>query len=467
MTLAVAAALLATAAPAQAATTHHVRVEDNLFVPKALQIEPGDTVTWTAARPEHTVTADDGRFDFHADRRLTLGEQVSWPFQSEEIVRYHCRIHGGPGGQGMAGVIRVGNPPAPPVPEAPALVVPDDASLTEAAAGARPGTQVLVRPGVYREDVVVTVPGLEIRGLGDHPGQVVVDGANARDVGVTVAAPDVRIANLTVTGHMRAGIEVQAVSGTVIEDAVLDANGLYGVEARGPAGLAVRAARVTGHGVAGIGVRDCATCGARIDDARIEGNAAGVVAVAAAGVVVRGTQIHRNAVGIVLRDSAGAQVVGNTLLDNDATDVWVAAAFQQPEPPTGAGVWIVGGQDHVVAGNTLSGHTYNVAVTGPTPALRHRIDGNTVAAAAYADMGWDGLGAGVCFGQNHGPSGEEPTSDPPSAQTLYRCSAATTAGLPYPVVTVHLAAHAARVDTAQRLSTGPGPGTSRLRRPGR
>ena len=432
LVLAMVAAQLLAAAPARAAT-YQVVVEDNAFGPKTLQIDPGDTVEWTAVKSQHTVTADDGSFDFHPGRALNAGERVSWTFQKEGLFRYFCRIHGGRGGQGMAGVIRVGDPPRAPVPDVPVVVVPDDVpTLSDAATGAQPGTQVLVRPGVYREDVVVTVPRLDIRGLGTHPGEVILDGSDRRDVGVTVTAPGVRIANLTVTDYVRAGIQVNGGSGAAIEDTVLETNGLYGIEARAPAGMTVRGVRTGGHGIAGIGVRDCGACGTRIDDARIERNAAGIVARNATGVVIRGSQIRGNAVGVVFGDVAGSQVTANTLTGNSATDLWVASVFDDPEPPTGAGVWISGGSANLVAANTVTGHTYNVAVTGPAPAVEHRIADNTVGDARYADLGWDGLGAGVCFTRNRHPSRSDPTSDPPGAETLYACSAPTTAGSPIP-----------------------------------
>jgi plastocyanin len=445
VTLALLAASLAAAPPAHAAT-HQVRVEDNVFLPKTLDIDLGDTVAWTAMRGQHTVTADDGRFDFHPDRALNVGEQVSWTFQENEVVRYFCRLHGGPDGQGMAGVIRVGDPPEPPVADAPVLVVPDDvATLADAAAGAQPGTQVLVRPGVYPEEVVVTVPGLEIRGLGERPDEVVLDGGHARDVGVAVAAPGVRIENLSVTGYRRAGIVIDGVAGTVVADTTLHDNGLYGVDARASSGVTLRRVRASGHGVAGIGVRDCVACGVRIDGALLDGNAAGVVAVAATGIVVRDSHLRGNAVGIVLRDVAGSQVTGNTLTDNAATDVWVASLFDEPQPPIGAGVWISGGRGNLIASNLATGHTYNIVVTGPSPALEHRIAHNTLSDAEYADLGWDGPGTGVCFSGNRRPPGGDPSSHPPRAQTLYDCAMPTTAGLPYPIVTANLAAHAREV----------------------
>jgi plastocyanin/nitrous oxidase accessory protein NosD len=443
------------AAPAaHAATTHHVRVQDNGFHPRVLAIEPGDTVTWTAMETQHTVTADDGRFDFHPGRTLNQGEQVPWRFDAVEEVRYYCRIHGGPGGVGMSGLIRVGTPPPPPIPDEPVVVVPDDiASLRDVAVGAAPGTRVLVRPGVYPESVVVTVPGLEIQGLGGDPGAVVIDGDDTRGVGITVAAAGVRLANLSVTRHRRSGILIHDVAGTSVADTVLRANGLYGIEATGISGLAVRSVHATGHGIAGIGLRDCGACGTRVDGARLHHNAAAVAAAAATGLVVRDSTIHDNALGIVLRDVSGAQVTGNSLADNAATDVWVASVFSNSEPATGAGVWLHGGRDNTVSANAISGHTYNVAVTGA--AVGHRVTNNTVAAAQHADLGVDAVAAGLCVRGNRSAAGADPTSDPPQVQTLYDCARPATAGVPYPPVTANLAFHALRVDTGSLPDWGP------------
>ena len=427
--------------PAQAAT-HNVNVDDSGFGPEFLEIEPGDTVVWSALRTGHTVTADDGRFDFHRDRVLGVGEQVSWTFDAEEDVRFYCKLHGGPGGQGMSGLIRVGDPPRPPVVEAPSLVVPDDSpTIAAAASGALPGTEILVRPGVYTEEVVASVPGVVIRGLGASADEVVLTGEDARDVGVTVGARGVRVENLTITGFRNAGIAVGPVTGTVVQDTSFMRNGLYGVDARSPAGLTVRDSHFTGHGVAGIGVRDCQTCGARIDGGRFETNAAGIVTASATGVVIRGADVSGNAVGVVLRGVVGAQVIGNTVTDNDSTDVWVAGASAGPEPPTGAGIWISGGRNNLVASNTVTGHTYNVAVTGPLPSLDHRIVDNSVGDALHADLAWDGIGAGVCFSGNKSLAGGDATTDPPWMAQLYNCDTPA-AGVPYPIVTANLARHA-------------------------
>ena len=84
-----------------------VEVVDSAFEPEELTIDPGTTVVWaqTGSLP-HTVTADDGTFD---SGDMAAGDTFSFTFQEEGTYPYYCEYHGGEGGQGMSGVIIVGD----------------------------------------------------------------------------------------------------------------------------------------------------------------------------------------------------------------------------------------------------------------------------------------------------------------------------------------------------------------------
>jgi plastocyanin len=88
--------------PASAAT-HQVAVVDDEFIPSALTIAPGDTVTWTGGGSYHTVTADDASFNAIVEN----GQVFSWTFTAEGRYPYFCSMHGGPNGTGMSGSVRV------------------------------------------------------------------------------------------------------------------------------------------------------------------------------------------------------------------------------------------------------------------------------------------------------------------------------------------------------------------------
>lgn len=88
-------------------TTHEVTVSNFSFSPAELTITVGDAVRWTNVSGNHNVLADDGSF--------TSGPvaPAPWEFTHTFTVAgnnpYYCVPHGGPGGQGMSGVVVVQN----------------------------------------------------------------------------------------------------------------------------------------------------------------------------------------------------------------------------------------------------------------------------------------------------------------------------------------------------------------------
>jgi plastocyanin len=103
-TVLILAAILCLAAPSWA-TTHNVTVgPDTAFHPATLTIDAGDTVVWTNAGGTHDVHADDNSFFNSASGAAWT---FSHTFNAAGTAGYHCTIHGGPGGVGMAGTITV------------------------------------------------------------------------------------------------------------------------------------------------------------------------------------------------------------------------------------------------------------------------------------------------------------------------------------------------------------------------
>jgi plastocyanin len=94
---------LPTAASAQATDT--VALQDNVFNPRQVTSSSGATLVWSNnGAAQHTITADDGSFDSGA---INAGETFSFTFTGPGTYPYYCQIHGGPGGEGMAGTIVV------------------------------------------------------------------------------------------------------------------------------------------------------------------------------------------------------------------------------------------------------------------------------------------------------------------------------------------------------------------------
>jgi plastocyanin len=102
------------------AATRNVSEQGTVFVPKQVSISVGDTVVWTyessSSGPGHTVTFDNGP-DLNpgcepnallpVNCQTRTNPVVQRTFTSVGTFPYHCKIHGGAGGQGMAGVVVV------------------------------------------------------------------------------------------------------------------------------------------------------------------------------------------------------------------------------------------------------------------------------------------------------------------------------------------------------------------------
>lgn len=88
-----------------AQTLHDVSIVGFSFSPDDLTISVGDNVRWTNnSGIPHNVVADDGSFSSGDPTTDWVFTQV---FNTVGDFRYYCSLHGGPGGSGMAGIIRV------------------------------------------------------------------------------------------------------------------------------------------------------------------------------------------------------------------------------------------------------------------------------------------------------------------------------------------------------------------------
>lgn len=104
------------APPAVSAPFTMVDIGDNTFNQKEISIPVGGSVMWmSSGQKPHTVTADDGSF---TSETLKTGDMYTHVFDKPGIYPYYCKFHGAAGGQGMSGVVKVGDvaqaaPPAP------------------------------------------------------------------------------------------------------------------------------------------------------------------------------------------------------------------------------------------------------------------------------------------------------------------------------------------------------------------
>ncbi|MEX0998788.1 MAG: plastocyanin/azurin family copper-binding protein [Thermodesulfobacteriota bacterium] len=102
-----------TPSPTPAPMIHDVSMIDSEFMPADITITVGDTVRWTNnGSLNHTAQDDNDTIfnsndDFPLPSGMTPGDMFEFTFNSEAEIDYFCIFHGGPGGIGMSGTIKV------------------------------------------------------------------------------------------------------------------------------------------------------------------------------------------------------------------------------------------------------------------------------------------------------------------------------------------------------------------------
>lgn len=93
-----------------AANTVHVLTDGgNRFQPTSLTVFVGDTVNWLwpVGSTDHNIVADDGDLPPTSGAPAAYPKFLSFRFTIPGVYHYHCAVHGGPGGVGMAGAVTV------------------------------------------------------------------------------------------------------------------------------------------------------------------------------------------------------------------------------------------------------------------------------------------------------------------------------------------------------------------------
>lgn len=246
---------------------------------------------------------------------------------------------------------------------------PDAATITGGVALASPGDTILVCPGIYPEQVIVTTSGLTIRAKG-APGDVVLDGLGlaVRFAGFWIKdASGILIEGFRIQHFHESGILLDNGDGNTIRNNVSTANDHDGIELRlGSSGNLIEHNVVIDNdplvlagNACGIQVRDAGSTGNLIrHNVSISNNWGIRIGLGATGnVVFHNLATNNRAVGILNFNAAnGTSIEGNRAFDN----------------PTGISIQ---------------------GSSGVTVARNHAF-GNTL------DLFWDGTGANT-FVNNH------------------------------------------------------------------
>jgi plastocyanin len=432
-----------------------VVAKDNVFVPAGIRVDPGTKVTFVnEGRTTHNILlgdpdqAYDSSFGVQGEE-FAPGESYSYTFEEPGVVPIYCSLHG-TNTVGMVGVVVVGDVPfdgsldidAGTGTASGTLRVPGDYPTIQAAVDeAKPGSLVLVAPGVYKEAVTVSNPNIVIRG--EKRTETILDGEFTRENGFKVVADGVAIENFTARNFTNNGFFWTGVKG--YRGSYLSAirNGDYGIYAFDSVDGQYDHAYGAGSPDAGFYIGQCYPCNAVITDSLAEWNGIGYSGTNSGGNLFIVNSVWRdNRVGIVPNSGTGellypereTTIVGNVVYGNSNAKT---SAISIAETAIGNGILVAGGNDNLVERNRVYDHdllgigiiTLPEKVLSPDnpkaidfDARRNTVRDNVVEDSRLADlMVVTALNDAKDGGRNCFVGNEYTTSLPPDIQTLLEC----------------------------------------------
>ena len=419
-----------------------VRNLDDFFAPDVIRVPAGSEVRWlNSGHSPHTVTADDGSFDSGV---LQTGAEFEHTFSTPGVFRFTCLLHGKPGGIGMTGIVVVGaaeipsgggrtgvGPGREPVPAGPATTIrvpADQPSIQAAVDAAAPGDLVLVAPGIYHEEVLVTTPYLTIRG--EDRNTVILDGDLKKSNGIHVAEADgVAVENMTARYFGSNGFYWSGVNGYRGSYLTAYDNGNYGIYAFRSVWGRFEHSYAGSSPDSAFYIGECYPCHAVIDDVVGAGSALGYSGTNAGGDLwIINSEWAGNGTGIapntldseLLAPQHGAVIAGNWVHDSGTSSVPTKKLIA---PTLGFGVAVLGGRDNVVEGNVVErSRTGGIAVLPDMDQNIWATQGNAVRDNQVGSSGQADLilgapsVAGDCFTGNG-----RATSLPPAIEVVAGC----------------------------------------------
>ncbi|WP_406414085.1 right-handed parallel beta-helix repeat-containing protein [Streptomyces halstedii] len=266
------------------------------------------------------------------------------------------------------------------------VVRPGD-SIQRAVDAANAGDTVFVLPGVYRESVLITKPGLTLRGTGGQTvimppatqakaaGSCAADGNGICVVGTASrTVDDVTIRSLTVSGFSGNGVWASWTDGLTVTGVTASGNGTWGIAQERSTRGDFRGNTATGNGDAGIFVANSVTeeggatdtQGTRIGQNVLDGNRIGVTARRVRNLVIDDNDITGNCSGVFVvgdesKPAAGAMTVsGNRILENNK----FCPATPRLSAIQGSGIVLTGSEKTVVRSNVVRGNVGTTPLSG-------------------------------------------------------------------------------------------------------
>lgn len=332
-----------------------------------------------------------------------------------------------------------------PAPEIDAIRVPlDFFSIQGAVDSAQAGDLILIDPGVYTEEVIVSTPDIVVRGRDRNT--VFLDGLHSATTGISIAADGVAIENLTVRNYLGDAIIVDGESGPAPINRfralhVTTSNtGGNGISLRNTTNAEIRQGWLSGHASAGVSISECSSCSTLVTTTLVEFSARGFsVTGANGGVSIFSSTSRNNRTGIVVEDgptqpTTDAAVIANLVLNNGFT----SSPNNDPSWDTsfGTGIHVGGTLGTEIVANRITGNTRSGVVLSPNVAgtsgdpIATRVEGNVATGHPESDIVLallDGIvDPGLCVLNNIGA-----VIAPPGAESAATCGPESTPPPPF------------------------------------
>jgi hypothetical protein len=319
------------------------------------------------------------------------------------------------------------------------IVVGRGQSIQAAVNRARPGDTVLVKRGVYHQDVQIRTNGITLRGAGDSwHGTVLVPPARpshtpcnggfgptgvcllAKKVNFKTGKVSVPVRNDTVTGLYITGFAGNGVfgygtSGMTVDWVTAVRDGAYGISRYESTRTLFAHDTAVGNSEAGFYVGDSPQANTVVRDSVAFGNQFGVFIRHARHVLVLGNHLDGNCQGVIVLDDgqrggAGDAVIGKNLVHSN--NKFCAKSKDTPVNLKGGGILLLGATRTLVVGNDVTGNAGGQLNSGgivvvSAAKLSHgsnprndTISRNTAFRNKPADLIWDGSGVGIRFRAN-------------------------------------------------------------------
>jgi nitrous oxidase accessory protein NosD len=259
------------------------------------------------------------------------------------------------------------------------IVVHPGQSIQAAVDRAEPGDTVLIKPGHYRQSVLVAKNNLRIRGSGTGPGGTVITPAptphgpcGTQGSGICVFDPNqqqtivgTQVDSLEVRGFPQDGVVGVGTRGFIVRNVKALNNGRYGITKFASSGGQFIHNVATGAADAGIYIGDSPNANTFIAGNDVSNSGFGILVRNAQGASIQFNSVHNNCIGIFvwwLPGTAGeSDIRFNTSQHNNK---FCAGEGEVGFDYSGSGIALLGAHGTVVANNTVLGNRGSTPVSG-------------------------------------------------------------------------------------------------------